>query len=160
MAEDKVSESEAQPVIQLSAELIAGQSKSKAESFLQFADVNESEDGRNTLVLVCKFCKCKVLKPGYGTMMKKEVSHHILLITAFVRRKVQKVRSIWCVGVGLGGYWSVRLVRLLEIVWSKFYTTVCVLTAFAPFKKNCLSANKMNIVNENSYLKYYLLFCI
>ena len=63
------------PVIQgLSAGLILGQSKSEAEEFISSQDLDLSENVKNTLMLVCQFCKCKVLRPGYGTMTKTRVS--------------------------------------------------------------------------------------
>jgi len=63
------------PVLQgLSVGMIMGQSKSKAEEFMTSEDVDLTENVKNTLVLVCQYCKCKVLKPGYGTLVKNKVS--------------------------------------------------------------------------------------
>ncbi len=56
----------------LSAGLILGQSKSKAEEFVEFKDLKDSD--KNSSMIVCQFCRCKILRPGYGSLEKEEVS--------------------------------------------------------------------------------------
>ncbi len=59
----------------ISAEKLMGQSKSSAEEFVDFKDLSEPQEGTNKLFLVCFNCKCKVMCPGYGTLVEKEVGH-------------------------------------------------------------------------------------
>ena len=61
---------------EITAGLVAGQSKSKDCVFMKFSEIEEpsSEDGKNKLYLICQICKCKVLKPGFGTLVEREVS--------------------------------------------------------------------------------------
>lgn len=54
--------------------LVSGQSKSKGEEFLQFGELENPKEGKNKLVLVCQHCRCKVIKPGFATLVDKEVS--------------------------------------------------------------------------------------
>lgn len=53
--------------------LMLGQSKSTGEEFLDFPDLENPREGKNKFVLVCQHCKCRVLRPGYGTLVDKEV---------------------------------------------------------------------------------------
>ena len=54
-------------------DMIETQSKSKAEEFIQFSDVVNPGEGKNKLFLVCEHCKCRVIRPGYATLVEKEV---------------------------------------------------------------------------------------
>ena len=58
------------------AALLTGQSKSNADTFLEFKDIENPEEGKNRLFIICDHCKCKVMRPGYGTLTEKEVSTH------------------------------------------------------------------------------------
>ena len=53
------------------------QSKSLAESFLEFGQLEPGTavggEGKNSMCLICRTCRCKVLKPGFGTLMEREV---------------------------------------------------------------------------------------
>ena len=55
--------------------LVLGQSKSKSESFREFGELDAETVGaeKNAVFLVCRSCRCKVLKPGYGTLVEREV---------------------------------------------------------------------------------------
>ena len=57
------------------AGLVLGQSKSKSESFLEFGELDTETLGaeKNTVFLICRSCQCKVLKPGYGKLVEREV---------------------------------------------------------------------------------------
>ena len=60
--------------ITLTNELIFGQSKSESSTFLQFKDLEGAEsEGKNAHHLVCLHCNCKIMSPGFGTLVKKEV---------------------------------------------------------------------------------------
>lgn len=63
------------PMDAITAGLMSGQSKSTSEEFLQFSDLENPREGKNKLMLVCLHCKCKVIKPGYATLVDKEVIH-------------------------------------------------------------------------------------
>lgn len=59
--------------IQLTNDIIFGQSKSESSNFVQFKDLEEVESGKNKLYLVCLHCNCKIMAPGYATLVKKQV---------------------------------------------------------------------------------------
>ena len=40
---------------------------------MEFGDVERPEEGKNKMFLVCDYCKCKVMRPGYGKLVEKEV---------------------------------------------------------------------------------------
>ena len=77
--------------IALTNELIFGQSKSGSSSFLQFKDLEEAESGKNALYLVCLHCNCKIMAPGFATLVKKEVRLLHILIPAV--RGVSHIRE-------------------------------------------------------------------
>ena len=52
---------------------LAGQSKSGAKVFVQFSDLENPEEGKNRAYIICAHCQCKVLKPGFGKLVEKEV---------------------------------------------------------------------------------------
>ena len=52
---------------------LSHQSKSGSESFLEFGALEGAGEGKNSVFLVCRYCKCKVLRPGYGTLVEREV---------------------------------------------------------------------------------------
>ena len=58
---------------EITAGLIAGQSKSTGEEFLKFSQLESPGEGKNKLVMVCLHCRCKVIRPGYATLVDKEV---------------------------------------------------------------------------------------
>ena len=60
---------------EITAGLVSGQSKSKESVFMKFTEVEEPScgEGKNKLHLVCQMCKCRVLRPGFGTLVEKEV---------------------------------------------------------------------------------------
>lgn len=58
----------------LSSALSSRQSKSSSEIFLEFSELENSRGDKNSKCLVCRHCKCKVLKPGYGTLLEREVN--------------------------------------------------------------------------------------
>ena len=60
---------------EITAGLISGQSKSMGEEFVQFSDLENPREGKNRMVLVCLHCRCKVIKPGYATLVDKEVTN-------------------------------------------------------------------------------------
>ena len=59
--------------IQLTNDIIFGQSKSESSNFVQFKDLEEVESGKNKFYLVCLHCNCKIMAPGYATLVKKQV---------------------------------------------------------------------------------------
>lgn len=59
-------------------ELIARQSKSSSESFVEFSELEKPEEGKNQKFLICVHCQCKVMKPGYGKLVEKEVRGHCM----------------------------------------------------------------------------------
>ena len=59
--------------ITLTNDLIFGQSKSESSQFIQFKELEEPESNKNKLFLVCLHCNCKIMAPGFGTLVKKEV---------------------------------------------------------------------------------------
>lgn len=61
--------------ITLTNELIFGQSKSASSKFLQFKDLEGAGSDKNRLHLICLHCNCKIMAPGYATLVKKEVGH-------------------------------------------------------------------------------------
>lgn len=61
---------------EITSGLIAGQSKSTGEEFLQFSDLANPREGKNELVLVCNYCRCRVIKPGYATLVDREVYNY------------------------------------------------------------------------------------
>ena len=58
----------------VSPEALMGQSKSSAEELLEFRDLSAPKEGKNKLILVCFNCKCKIIGPGYCSLIEKEVS--------------------------------------------------------------------------------------
>ena len=48
------------------------QSKSSSASFLEFRELEETGEAKNSVYLVCRSCRCKVLKPGYATLVERE----------------------------------------------------------------------------------------
>lgn len=61
------------PSIDPSSALLSRQSKSSSEMFLEFSELENVTEDKNSKCLVCRHCKCKVLKPGYGTLLEREV---------------------------------------------------------------------------------------
>ena len=59
--------------IKLTNDIIFGQSKSGSSNFVQFKDLEEVGSEKNKLYLVCLHCNCKIMGPGYATLVKKEV---------------------------------------------------------------------------------------
>lgn len=57
----------------MTQEMLMGQSKCSAEVFMLFDDLPKPVEGTNKLMLVCLNCKCKVMRPGYGSLTEKEV---------------------------------------------------------------------------------------
>ena len=41
-------------------------------------DLYDPETKRNKKTMFCKICKCKVLRPGFGTLIEKPVSTNVL----------------------------------------------------------------------------------
>lgn len=62
----------------ISEEKLMGQSKSSADNFVQFKDLSEPQEGTNKLVMVCLYCMCKIIRPGYGSLVEKEVSRSLV----------------------------------------------------------------------------------
>lgn len=60
---------------QISAGLMLGQSKSSGESFVGFSELETPKEGKNKMVLVCQLCRCRVIRPGYATLVEKEVHY-------------------------------------------------------------------------------------
>ena len=60
---------------EITAGLVSGQSKSKESAFMKFSELEEpsSGEGKNKLHLVCLMCRCRVLRPGFGTLVEREV---------------------------------------------------------------------------------------
>ena len=56
-----------------SLDMVGGQFKPESEKFIQFDEVENPKEGKNRLLLVCKHCKCEVMKDGYGTLVENEV---------------------------------------------------------------------------------------
>ena len=59
---------------QLTNDIIFGQSKSESTNFVQFKNLEETELGKNRHFLVCLRCNCKILAPGYATLIEREVN--------------------------------------------------------------------------------------
>ena len=57
----------------LGSALMSGQSKSTSESFQEFSELEGTGEGKNAKFLLCQFCHCKVLKPGYSALVEREV---------------------------------------------------------------------------------------
>lgn len=64
--------------ISLTNELIFGQSKSGSSDFTQFKQLEVTESDKNQLYLVCRHCNCRIMGPGYGTLVKKEVTFNLV----------------------------------------------------------------------------------
>ena len=58
---------------EIAAGLKLGQSKSTGDVFIGFSEVENPREGKNKMVLVCQHCKCRVIRPGYATLVEKEV---------------------------------------------------------------------------------------
>ena len=69
-----------------SSALSSRQSKSSSDMFLEFSELENMREDKNSKCLVCRHCKCKVLKPGYGTLLEREVrlllNVHLLVLCA------------------------------------------------------------------------------
>ena len=61
------------PISGITAQLLMGQSKSNSEEFIEFSQLDEPEKDKNKMFLICKRCKCKVMRPGNGALVEKEV---------------------------------------------------------------------------------------
>ena len=59
--------------ITLTNDIIFGQSKSGSSNFVQFKDLEDVGSEKNKLYLVCLHCNCKIMAPGYATLVAKEV---------------------------------------------------------------------------------------
>jgi hypothetical protein len=59
--------------IKLTNDIIFGQSKSDSSKFVQFKDLEDVGSEKNKLSLVCLHCNCKIMAPGYATLVKKQV---------------------------------------------------------------------------------------
>ncbi len=59
--------------IKLTNDIIFGQSKSESSKFVQFKDLEDVGSEKNKLYLVCLHCNCKIMAPGYATLVKKQV---------------------------------------------------------------------------------------
>lgn len=59
---------------EITAGLMLGQSKATDDHFIGFSELDNPREGKNKMVLVCQLCKCKVIKPGYATLVDKEVA--------------------------------------------------------------------------------------
>ncbi len=64
---------------EIASKLLLGQSKSKGDTFISFSALANPGDGPNRVVLVCQHCRCQVLKPGYATLVEKEVCNELPL---------------------------------------------------------------------------------
>ena len=60
--------------IKLTNDIIFGQSKSGSSNFVRFKDLDDVGSEKNKLYLVCLHCNCKIMAPGYATLVSKEVS--------------------------------------------------------------------------------------
>lgn len=58
---------------EIAAGLKLGQSKSTGDVFIGFSELDNPREGKNKMVLVCQHCKCRVIRPGYATLVDKEV---------------------------------------------------------------------------------------
>lgn len=69
-------ESTAGQGINLLVGAMQGQSKSKSDSFREFDELDEETRGKeeNTLYMVCRYCQCKIMRPGKGILVEREVS--------------------------------------------------------------------------------------
>ena len=63
--------------ITLTNELIFGQSKSGSSNFLKFKELEGAGAEKNKLFLVCLHCNCKIMAPGFATLVKKEVCFNL-----------------------------------------------------------------------------------
>ena len=75
-AREGSTEEQAPPTLAVSAETLTGlmgQSKSSADELVEFKDLSEPKEGKNKLILVCFNCKCKIIRPGYCSLIEKEV---------------------------------------------------------------------------------------
>ena len=52
---------------------LGGQTESGSDLHIQFAEVENPKMGRNKLTLLCKHCKCEVMRSGFGTLVENEV---------------------------------------------------------------------------------------
>ena len=62
--------------LDLSAVFSSGQSRPLTVGHYEFDQLGQNEmvtEGRNSFGLICKTCRCKVLKPHYGTLIDREV---------------------------------------------------------------------------------------
>lgn len=58
---------------EITSGLMLGQSKSTGDRFLEFSELESPRDGKNKMVLVCQRCKSRVIRPGYASLVEKEV---------------------------------------------------------------------------------------
>ena len=71
--------------ITLTNDIIFGQSKSGSSQFLRFNDLGEVGAEKNKLYLVCLHCNCKIMAPGYATLVHKEVRLRNTLSKLYLR---------------------------------------------------------------------------
>ena len=86
--------------------LIAQQSKSLSESFVEFSELEKPEDGKNQKILICVHCRCKVMKPGYGRLVEKEVRMTVCV-------GILSALTQWVSGLGLYPSFSLTDLSLL-----------------------------------------------
>jgi hypothetical protein len=67
---------------EIAAGLKLGQSKSTGDVFVGFSDLESPQEGKNRMVLVCQHCKCRVIRPGYATLVDREVCYEHRLLCA------------------------------------------------------------------------------
>ena len=79
--------------ISLTNELIFGQSKSGSSDFTQFKQLEVMESDKNRLHLVCRHCNCRIMAPGYGILVKKEVRLNSLVIISFQPKGLYRTTS-------------------------------------------------------------------
>lgn len=58
---------------EITSGLNLGQSKAVGDHFIAFSGLEDPREGKNKMVMVCQHCKCKVIRPGYATLVDKEV---------------------------------------------------------------------------------------
>ena len=64
------------PLACLTADFLSSQSKSSADELIPFESLPEAREGKNKTDIVCGLCKCKVMGPGVGSLVEKEVGFH------------------------------------------------------------------------------------
>ena len=71
--EETVAENEAALASDVASSLLAGQSKSSSDVFLEFSQLQNPGEDKNVTFLVCRHCQCKVMRPDRGRLVEKEV---------------------------------------------------------------------------------------